>query len=400
MTNSIGQNIKRLRGEKGFTQEELAELINVTPQAVSKWENESGLPDISQIVPLASAFGVSTDTIFGTDGIDENAEALKITEEAMALQKYGDAAGCLAAYDRLTEGLKKYPCSMTLLNNCMRLGLTLSLQKNGRLYAAARADKIAAETKHQAKLIIAHSKAVSDIMGAREVLILLYTAGKDYDKAIAEAAEFPVRTDQTLYSYLAGVYTGMGDRDRAATCLCSDIYYAVQGLENDAARLGKVYFDGGRYEEAIEVYEAALSILDGAFGKYPRPPYHDFESGDLYILLAEAYLKIGDNESAMRSVERAVGYYLELAAVCDGEEIAPGHFTKSPLIRKTEVMNGIKKSVIKSKLLEKLKREEIQPLALEGRFKELCRRVRKILNSVGFTENLSEHDARREDFIH
>ncbi len=378
MTNSIGQNIKRLRGERGFTQEELAELINVTPQAVSKWENESGLPDISQIIPLASAFGVSTDIIFGLDIADENAEALKITEEAMALQKYGDAAGYLAVYDRLTEGLKKYPCSMTLLNNCMRLGLTLSLPKNGRLYAAGRANKIAAETKRQAELIIAHSKSVSDIMGAREALILLYTAEADYGRAIAEAAEFPVRTDQTLYSHLAGIYADMGDRDRAITYLCSDIYYSVQGLENDAARLGKAYFDGGRYEEAIEVYEAALAILDGAFGEYPRPPYHDFESGDLYILLAEAYLKVGDNESTMRSVERAVGYYLELAAVCDGEEIAPGHFTKSPLIRKTEVTTGVKKAVIKKKLLEKLECKEIQSLAEENRFKELCRRIRRM----------------------
>ena len=378
MTTSIGQNIKRLRREKELTQEELAELINVTPQAVSKWENESGLPDISQIVPLASVFGVSADVIFGIDGAEENDEALKITEEAMALQKYGDAADCLATYDRLTEGLKKYPCNMTLLNNCMRLGLTLALPENGPLYATDRADRIAAETKRQAELIIAHSKAVSDIMGAREALILLYTAKKDYNSAIAMAAEFPVRTDQTLYSHLSGIYADMGDRGRAITCLCSDIHYAVQGIENDAAMLGKAYFDNGKYEEAIEVYEAALAILDGAFGKYPRPPYHDFESGDLFLLLAEAYLKIGDSESAMLNVERAVGYYLDLAAVCGGEEIAPEHFTGSPLIRKAEVMSGVKKAVIKKKMLEKLKYEEIQSLAQGSRFKELCRRVQEM----------------------
>lgn len=378
MTASIGQNIRKLRKDRGLTQEELAELINVTPQAVSKWENESGLPDISQIVPLASVFGVSTDMIFGTEGADENAEALKIIEEAMALQKCGDVNGCLAAYDSLTEGLKKYPCNMTLLNNCMRLGLTLSLPENGRFYAANRADKIAAETKRQAELIIAHSKAMSDVMGAREALILLFAAEKDYGKAIAEATEFPVRTDQTLYSHLAAVYTGMGELNKVITCLCSDIDYAVQGLENAAARLGRAYFDSGLYEEAIEVYEAALAILDGAFGKYPRPPYHDFESGDLYILLAEAHLKIGDSESAMRNVERAVGYYLDLSAVCDGEEIAPEHFTYSPLIRKTEVMTDVKKAVIKRKLLEKLKCEEIQPLAPKSRFKELCQKVRRM----------------------
>ena len=67
MTNTIGQSIKKLRKERNLTQEELAEQLNVTAQAVSKWENETGLPDISQVVPLASVFGVSTDALFGME---------------------------------------------------------------------------------------------------------------------------------------------------------------------------------------------------------------------------------------------------------------------------------------------------------------------------------------------
>ena len=48
-----------------MTQEELAELINVTPQAISKWENSIGMPDISQLIPLANVFNVSVDTLLG-----------------------------------------------------------------------------------------------------------------------------------------------------------------------------------------------------------------------------------------------------------------------------------------------------------------------------------------------
>ena len=62
---SLGKNIKKLRKESYLTQEELAEKLNVTFQAVSKWENEAGMPDISLIIPIARIFGVSTDELFG-----------------------------------------------------------------------------------------------------------------------------------------------------------------------------------------------------------------------------------------------------------------------------------------------------------------------------------------------
>ena len=52
MLRTVGSTIRELRKNKNLTQEELAEAINVTPQAISKWENNIGLPDISQIIPL------------------------------------------------------------------------------------------------------------------------------------------------------------------------------------------------------------------------------------------------------------------------------------------------------------------------------------------------------------
>ena len=74
MKETMGQIIRRLRKERNLTQEELAEQLNVTPQAVSRWENETGMPDISQVIPLANVFGISTDILFGKDGTDGEAE--------------------------------------------------------------------------------------------------------------------------------------------------------------------------------------------------------------------------------------------------------------------------------------------------------------------------------------
>ncbi len=61
----IGQTIKQLRGARGVTQEELAGALNVTYQAVSKWENETAQPDIMMMPALATYFGVSIDELFG-----------------------------------------------------------------------------------------------------------------------------------------------------------------------------------------------------------------------------------------------------------------------------------------------------------------------------------------------
>ncbi len=60
----IGDNIRLLRKTKGVTQEELAEAVHVSFQAVSKWEN-GGTPDIEILPALASFFGVSIDELMG-----------------------------------------------------------------------------------------------------------------------------------------------------------------------------------------------------------------------------------------------------------------------------------------------------------------------------------------------
>ena len=72
-TQSIGKRIMSLRKAAGMTQEQLAEKLGVTPQAVSKWENEVSCPDISLLPTLAGIFGVSTDSLLGRAELDTEA---------------------------------------------------------------------------------------------------------------------------------------------------------------------------------------------------------------------------------------------------------------------------------------------------------------------------------------
>lgn len=67
MQENIGAKIAELRREHNMKQDELAEMLGVTPQAVSKWENGASMPDISLLPKIAQIFGVTIDELFGGD---------------------------------------------------------------------------------------------------------------------------------------------------------------------------------------------------------------------------------------------------------------------------------------------------------------------------------------------
>ena len=58
---TFSEKISALRKQKGWSQEELAEKLMVTRQAVSKWESAQSMPDLDKLVQLSEALGVSTD---------------------------------------------------------------------------------------------------------------------------------------------------------------------------------------------------------------------------------------------------------------------------------------------------------------------------------------------------
>ncbi len=63
MTETFGQRLKQYRKAKNMTQQELGEKIGVSDKTVSRWESDGGLPDVSTLVPLARALGVTVDDL-------------------------------------------------------------------------------------------------------------------------------------------------------------------------------------------------------------------------------------------------------------------------------------------------------------------------------------------------
>ena len=65
MDETFGQRLQCLRKNAELTQEEVATKLNITAQAVSKWENDVSAPDISVLVELSNILGVSLDELMG-----------------------------------------------------------------------------------------------------------------------------------------------------------------------------------------------------------------------------------------------------------------------------------------------------------------------------------------------
>jgi len=100
---TIGEKIKSARTENGLTQEELASKMMVSRQAITKWEADKGIPDVSNLKLLAQLLNVSVDYLLDDGGeIDIN-----VIRESIDLSKHGKALIKKKLTDKLM--LDKYP---------------------------------------------------------------------------------------------------------------------------------------------------------------------------------------------------------------------------------------------------------------------------------------------------
>lgn len=108
----FGQTIKDLRHKANMTQEKLAELLSISPQAVSRWETDAAMPDISLLPPLANIFGVTTDHLLGMDTYQKDSRKAEFDE---AFHLYWQRTDKEKNYQIAIRAAAEYPNNMEYL---------------------------------------------------------------------------------------------------------------------------------------------------------------------------------------------------------------------------------------------------------------------------------------------
>ena len=106
MNITLDKNLQELRRKKGCTQEELAEFLSISSQAVSKWERGESLPDISLLPRISAFYGVSVDDLLGVGEIRKREKIDWYFAENLKIQNVGKMPEAVAL---LREALKEFP---------------------------------------------------------------------------------------------------------------------------------------------------------------------------------------------------------------------------------------------------------------------------------------------------
>ena len=269
MSLTIGSIIKKLRKERNLTQEELAEQLNITYQAVSKWENETGMPDISQIIPLANVFGVSTDILFGTSSQNDNDEIVKIIEEIHAgSQDDPSTMPCkgwsvnLNGWHKFQNALRKYPNNHILLYNALEYGSDLALANLAGEINEAVGKTIYAECERIANLTISYNTNISDVFRAHQIMVRLHAEHGNLVKAQEHADKFPWRTDFSYFTESAFVSHFQKDYVKAADYCREAVRFHLEAIASSMMHLAWEYEHMEQNSAALEVYLRVKKLVE------------------------------------------------------------------------------------------------------------------------------------------
>ena len=320
MTETMGQIIKRLRKEHNLTQEELAEQLNISAPAVSKWENDTSMPDISQVVPLANLFSVPTDVLFGVYGTEHKEEVSARLKEIYEIYdgcKDGEEGStALIILDKYRNAIRTYPNNATILTEAMAFG-TMMIENYeselGALIGQEGLDNLADEIVHWAELVIKYSTSQDRILSAKRRLIDIHVHRKNWDAAYSLADTFPHSISDTHGILMANLKYSAGKTAEQKKYHCFNIEQLASQLGHETAMLGNLYMREEKLEDALYCYAFLRNMVEAMYTeeKY-RPPFID-DYYPMYRFPAECLVKLGRTDDAIRLLEEGVAFIITQA---------------------------------------------------------------------------------------
>ena len=193
---SIGQNVKKYRKEKGYTQRELADLIGVSVQAVSKWETDTGAPDISQVVPLASALDISTDALFDYEHYTKPEDFEELRKDYHRQEVFRDQRDSAKNYKMLNAYFSAHPQNSEAASLCLKCLVDMIVA--GKTQDRGKSELIA-ECEKYANCIFKYETDIDTVFMNHFVLARGYAALGENEKAKEMLGKIPVTFGDRLY---------------------------------------------------------------------------------------------------------------------------------------------------------------------------------------------------------
>ena len=286
----LGENLKKLRIENGLTQEQLAESFGISPQAVSRWENNGAYPDITLLPVIANYFDITTDELLGVDVERKQQEINKIIEYNKSLHSKGKNKESISF---LLEKIILYPKSADI-----------SYQLALSLYCELCANREKEEETQEEIISLVNKAAQLDkgesyiTFAGKQLLCMVYEMQDKCDEAYKIAVNMPslwVSREVMLVHALQGD----AEINQRQHNLLTFMDLSINNLHHLSRKMDSP-------EKRIVLLEKAVQLAVILAGDDLK--FYSERVFKCYMKIAENYCALGKAEEAMENLELAAKY--------------------------------------------------------------------------------------------